>query len=66
MGIVDISNPMGNMKFTILTTFVEYERNCINERIREVNQIKMLNNPDSTMCKPKKYKKYLSQGISLF
>jgi len=57
MGIVDISNPMGNMMFTILTAFAEYERNCINERTREGKQIKMINDPDSTMGRPKKYKK---------
>jgi DNA invertase Pin-like site-specific DNA recombinase len=57
MGIVDINNAMGQMMFTILTAFSEYERNCINERTREGKQLKMLSDPDSTMGRPKKYKK---------
>ncbi|MGL4912204.1 MAG: recombinase family protein [Romboutsia sp.] len=57
MGIVDINNAMGQMMFTILTAFSEYERNCINERTREGKQLKMISDPDSTMGRPKKYKK---------
>jgi DNA invertase Pin-like site-specific DNA recombinase len=57
MGIVDISNAMGNMMFTIITAFAEYERNCINERTKEGKQIKMDKDPDATMGRPKKFKK---------
>lgn len=57
MGIVDISNAMGNMMFTILTAFAEYERNCISERTKEGKQIKMTKDPDATMGRPKKFKK---------
>lgn len=57
MGIVDLSNAMGNMMFTILTAFAEYERNCINERTKEGKQIKMLKDEDATMGRPKKYKR---------
>ncbi|WP_195238652.1 recombinase family protein [Romboutsia sp. 1001285H_161024_C4] len=72
MGIVDLSNAMGNMMFTILTAFAEYERNCINERTKEGKQIKMSKDEDATMGRPKKYKraqremalKLLSEGKS--
>lgn len=55
MGIVDLSNVMGNMMFTILTAFAEYERNCISERTKEGKQIKMTKDPDATMGRPKKF-----------
>lgn len=35
MGIVDLSNAMGKMMFTILCAFSEYEKDCIVERMRE-------------------------------
>lgn len=57
MGIIDINNPLGNIMFTILTSFAEYERNCINERTKEGKAMKMINDPDATMGRPKKFKK---------
>lgn len=57
MGVVDLSNAMGNMMFTILTAFAEYERNCINERTKEGKQIKMSKDADATMGRPKKFKR---------
>ena len=35
MGIVDLSNAMGKMMFTVLCAFAEYEKDCIVERMRE-------------------------------
>lgn len=39
MGIVDLSNPIGKMMFTILSAFSEYERDCIIERMKEGKEI---------------------------
>ncbi|MGL5717834.1 MAG: recombinase family protein, partial [Paraclostridium sp.] len=35
MGVVDLSNAMGKMMFTILCAFSEYEKDCIVERMKE-------------------------------
>lgn len=35
MGIVDLTNAMGKMMFTILCAFSEYEKDCIVERMKE-------------------------------
>ena len=35
MGVVDLSNSIGKMMFTILSAFAEYEKDCIVERMRE-------------------------------
>lgn len=35
MGVVDLTNAMGNMMFTILSAFAEYEKDCIVERMKE-------------------------------
>ena len=42
MGLVDLSNPMGKMMFTILSAFAEYEKDCIVERMREGKAIAKL------------------------
>lgn len=39
IGVVDVSNAMGNMIFTILCAFSEYEKDCILERMKEGKQI---------------------------
>lgn len=39
MGIVDLNNPVGKMMFTILSSFVEYEKDCIVERMKEGKNI---------------------------
>lgn len=52
-----VKGGVGKTILTILTAFAEYEHNCINERIREVNQTKLVNNPDSIIVGQKKYKK---------
>ena len=39
MGIVDLNNPIGKMMFTILSSFAEYEKDCIVERMKEGKEI---------------------------
>lgn len=39
MGVVDLSNAMGKMMFTILCAFSEYEKDCIVERMKEGKSI---------------------------
>lgn len=39
MGIVDLSNAMGKMMFTVLSAFAEYEKDCIVERMKEGKEI---------------------------
>lgn len=39
MGIVDLNNPVGKMMFTILSSFAEYEKDCIVERMKEGKEI---------------------------
>lgn len=39
MGVVDLSNPMGEMMLTILLAFATYEKACIVERMREGKQV---------------------------
>ncbi|MGL5243649.1 MAG: recombinase family protein [Sarcina sp.] len=54
MGIVDLSNAMGKMMFTVLCAFAEYEKDCIVERMAEGRSVAK-QKEDYREGRPKKY-----------
>lgn len=65
MGIVDLSNAMGKMMFTILCAFAEYEKDCIVERMKEGKLIAKQKS-DFKEGRPKKYtKKQLDNALGM-
>ena len=54
MGVVDLSNAMGKMMFTVLCAFAEYEKDCIVERMKEGKEIAK-QDPNFREGRPKTY-----------
>ena len=65
MGIVDLTNAMGKMMFTILCAFAEYEKDCIVERMAEGRSVAK-QKEDYREGRPKKFtKKQMENAIGM-